>query len=161
MTYDLDGLSYLLDLTNVGIAGESTAIGDAIIQAIDTLSYGEAQSKVMVLLSDGYHNAGRNSPKFAVSQAKAKGIKIYTIGIGKSSDYDVTLLETIAKQTDAKSYPASSSEALAEVYAEIHALEPSAIRSENYLSQGVLIVLPLSLVFFLLLGWILWDRRGL
>ena len=160
LTYDLESLSYLLDMTNVGLAGESTALGDAIMQSIRTLSYGEAKNKAIILLTDGYHNAGQHSPKEAVKKAKALGIKIYTIGIGKKSDYDVSLLETIAKESGAKNYAASSAKALSQIYKEINALEPSAIRSENYLNQRLLILYPLALVFILLLLWVLWSKRG-
>lgn len=159
LTYDLTSLSLLLNMTNVGIAGESTAIGDAIMQAIHTLSFGEAENRAIILLTDGYHNAGAYSPKVAVQTAKEKNIKIYTIGIGKKSDYDAALLETIAKESGAKSYAATSAKALKSIYKEINSLEPSAIRSENYLNQKLLIVLPLGIVFVLLLLWILWDRR--
>ncbi|RLA70231.1 MAG: hypothetical protein DRG09_03735 [Epsilonproteobacteria bacterium] len=162
LTYDLESLSYLLEMTNVGLAGESTAIGDAIMQSIRTLSYGEADNKAIVLITDGYHNAGHTSPKAAVSKAKSLGIKVYTIGIGEKSDYDASLLETIAKQSGAKSYAASSSKALGEIYEEINTLEPSAIRSENYLNQRLLIMYPLILVFILLLLWVLGtQRRGI
>lgn len=159
LTYDLDSLSYLLKMTNVGIAGESTAIGEAIMQALRTLSFGQAKSKVIILLTDGYHNAGVTSPKTAVEKAKALGVKIYTIGIGKKRDYDASLLETIAKETGAKSYAATSSEALTKVYDEINALEPSSIRSENYLNQKLLILFPLGIVFALLFAWTLWGLR--
>lgn len=160
LTYDLDALKYLLKMTNVGIAGESTAIGDAIMQALRTLSFGQAKNKVIILLTDGYHNAGETSPKTAVEKAKALGVKIYTIGIGQKRDYDVSLLETIAKETGAKSYAATSSEALTKVYDEINALEPSSIRSENYLNQKLLILFPLGVVFVLLLLWTLWLQRS-
>ena len=160
LTYDLDALTYLLDMTNVGIAGESTAIGDAIMQSIRTLSFGEAKNRAIILLTDGYHNAGTTSPKIAVEKAKALGIKVYTIGIGKKSDYDVALLETIAKETGAKSYAASSAKALSLIYDEINTLEPSHIRSENYLNQKLLILFPLGLVFILLLTWTLWKERS-
>lgn len=159
LTYDLESLTQLLQMANVGIAGESTAIGDAIIQAIHTLSFGEAKNKAIILLTDGYHNAGKISPKVAVKTAKEKGIKIYTIGIGKESNYDVALLETIAKESGANSYAASSAEALKDIYKEINKLEPSAIRSENYLNQRLLIELPLSISFILLLLWVLWSKR--
>ena len=160
LTYDLGSLSYLLEMTNVGLAGESTALGDAIMQSIRTLSYGQAKHKAIILLTDGYHNAGKSSPKEAVKKAKEAGIKIYTIGIGKKSDYDVSLLETIAKQSGAKSYTASSAKALSQIYKEINALEPSAIRSENYLNQRLLILYPLGLVFILLLLWVLSTKRS-
>lgn len=159
LTYDLESLSYLLSLTNVGLAGESTAIGEAIMQAIRTLSYGEAKQKVIILLTDGYHNAGKTAPKTAVEKAKSLGIKIYTIGIGKRSDYDLPLLEMIAEETGGKNYAATSAEELSEVYKELNKLEPSAIRSENYLQQQLLILYPLGFAFVLLLLWVLLTYR--
>jgi len=160
LTYDLEALSFLLEMTTVGLAGESTAIGDAIMQSIRTLSFGKAENKAIILLTDGYHNAGRTSPKQAVEKAKKSGIKIYTIGIGKKSDYDASMLETIAKESGGKSYAASSSEALTKVYQEIETLEPSPIRSENYLNQKILLFFPLALVFLLLFLWIIYQKRS-
>jgi len=160
LTYDLEALSFLLGMTTVGLAGESTAIGDAIMQSIRTLSFGEAKNKAIILLTDGYHNAGRTSPKQAVDKAKELGIKIYTIGIGKKSDYDVAMLKTIAKESGGKSYSASSAEALSKVYKEIDRLEPSPIRSENYLNQKILLFFPLALVFLLLFLWIIYQKRS-
>ncbi len=159
LTYDLETLSYLFKMTNVGIAGQSTAIGDGIMQSIQTLSYGDAKNKAIILLTDGYHNAGSNSPKFAVQKAKAIGIKIYTIGLGNKSDYDASLLQTIAKETGGKSYSASSSKELSSIYKEIDKLEPSPIRSENYLNQRLLILYPLGIVFMLLLFWVIVKGR--
>ena len=160
LTYDLASLSYLLEMTNVGLAGESTAIGDAITQSLLALKYGEAKSKVIVLLTDGYHNAGKNSPKAAVKNAKDSGIRVYTIGIGKKSNYDVALLETIAKETGALSYAATSASELSKIYESIDTLEPSPIRSEHYLNKQLLIIYPLSLVFILLLLWVFRNLRS-
>ena len=160
LTYDLDALSYLLDMTNVGLAGESTAIGDAVMQSIRTLSIGEAENKAVILLTDGYHNAGSTSPKEATQKAKALGIRIYTIGIGKKSDYDAALLETMAKESGGKSYSADSAEALNKVFSEINALEPSKIRGENYLNRKLLIFFPLAFALVLLLLWTFYLARG-
>jgi Ca-activated chloride channel family protein len=159
LTYDLESLNYLLEMTTVGLAGESTAIGDALMQAIRTLSFGEAKNRAIILLTDGFHNAGRTPPSLAVKKAKNLGIKIYTIGIGKKSDYDVALLETIAKATAAKSYHASKASELRKIYEEIDQLEPSPIRSENYLNQRLLSFFPLCVVLLLLLLWILYPKR--
>ncbi len=158
LTYDLEALNYLLQLTDVSIAGESTAIGDAIMQSIDTLKFGEAKERVIVLISDGYHNAGRYSPQQAVKKAKELNIKIYTIGVGKKSDYDVAMLEKIAKETGAKSFSAKSKEELKMVYREIEKLEPSPIRSENYLNKKLLTTPILSLISLLLAIWLLIHR---
>jgi Ca-activated chloride channel family protein len=161
LTYDLEALESMLQMTTVGIAGESTAIGDALMQAMRTLSYGEAESKAVILLTDGYHNAGKISPKAAVAKAKSKGIRIYTIGVGKRSDYDAALLETIARESGGKSYAAASAAELKEVYKERDRLEPSPVRGENYLNQRVLILFPLGMAFLLLLGWVLYPKRAL
>ncbi len=160
LTYDLEALNYMLSMTTVGVAGESTAIGDAIMQSLRTLSFGEAKSKVIILLTDGYHNAGEHSPKQAVAKAKELGVKIYTVGIGKKSDYDVSMLETIAKESGAKSYAAASAKELESVFEDIAKLEPSNIKSENYLNKKLLILFPLLVIFGLLLTWVLYLRRN-
>ena len=159
ITYDLKSLSYLLDMTTVAIAGDSTAIADSILQSIQTLSFGDSKKKAIILLTDGYHNAGKISPKTAVAEAKKLGIKIYTIGVGQKSDYDHSLLITISRETNAKSYSANSAEQLLRVYKDIDNLEPSPIRSESYLNKKLQIVYPLILVFGLLLLWVFRSER--
>ncbi len=152
LTYDLKALNEMFDLmSSVGIAGTSTAIGDALIQGLDTLKVGKAKSKVLVILTDGVHNAGENSPHQAVLLAKEQGVKIYTIGIGKKEDYDVKLLTKLAQETKAKSFFCKDSDALKEVYEEIDKLEPSHIRSEEYLQREMLFLYPLLLAMALLL----------
>ncbi len=160
LTYDLDGLSHLLEMTDVGVAGESTAIGDAIMQSIHTLSFGQAENRAIILLTDGYHNAGKTSPRDAVKLAKEKKIKIYTIGIGKSSEYDVALLRTIAWESGGQHYGATSADKLKKVYETIDKLEPSPIRSENFLKRKLLSGYPVGLAFLLLLTWVVWQRKG-
>jgi len=155
LTYDLKGLSEMFDLmSDVGIAGTSTAIGDALMQGLYTLEAGEAKSKVLILLTDGQHNAGKNSPHQAVTLAKQRGVKVYTIGIGKKGDYDEELLSTIAKESEAKSFFASTADELEDVYKEIEELEPSKIASEQYLNKEEYFSYPLFLamlgLFFLL-----------
>lgn len=160
LTYDLGSLSYMLDMTAVGVAGESTAIGDAIMQSIHTLSFGSAEKRAIILLTDGYHNAGVSAPSMAVDRAKKEGIKIYTIGIGKSNDYDRALLETIARESGGKSYAANSAEGLKKIYRDIDSLEPSPIRSENFLNRYMLFYYPLLLAFGLLFFWVMLQRRS-
>ena len=159
LTYDLEGLSHLLNMTDVGVAGESTAIGDAIIQSIKTLSFGSARSKAIILLTDGFHNAGKISPRKAVEAAVREKIKIYTIGIGKPGDYDVSLLKAIARESGGKHYSAASAEDLEKAYLDIDKLEPSPIRNENYLNQRLLSGYPAGLAFLLILFWTIQSRR--
>ena len=151
LTYDLKALNEMFELmSHVGIAGTSTAIGDALIQGLSTLKSGEAKSKVLILLTDGVHNAGKASPREAVTLAQEKGVKVYTIGIGKKADYDVSLLNNIAKDSGGKSFFCQNADELESVYENIAKLEPSPIRSEQYLNKEQLAIYPLLLVLVLL-----------
>ena len=147
-------------MTNVGIAGESTAIGDALMQSLRALSYGHAKQKAIILITDGYHNAGTHAPKEAVEKAKKAKIKIYTIGLGKATEYDRSLLERIAKETSAKSYAANSAKSLKRIYEEIDKLEPSPLPSEAFLGYQLLHPILLWFALILLAGWTLWDERS-
>ncbi len=160
LTYDLSALEEMFDLTSsVGIAGTSTAIGDAIWQSIITLNAGEAKSKVIILLTDGKHNAGVHSPREAVNEARRRGIKIYTIGIGKKGEYDKELLSTIAKDSKGESFFASNSRELKKIYKKIDKLEPSPIRSNEYLNKQKLFIYPLLLATLLIFILILRDEE--
>jgi Ca-activated chloride channel family protein len=160
LTYDLKALNEMFELmSDVGIAGTSTAIGDALMQGLSTLKSGEAKSKVLILLTDGVHNAGKSSPREAVTLAQQKGVKIYTIGIGKKENYDVSLLNDIAKDSGAKSFFCQNADELENVYESIALLEPSPIRSEQYLNKNQLTVYPLLLVFLLLTFMIFRDEE--
>ncbi|MBN2824531.1 MAG: VWA domain-containing protein [Campylobacterales bacterium] len=152
LTYDLKGLGEMLVLmSSVGIAGDSTAIGEAIFQALEALKDSQTKNKVIVLLSDGVHNAGSISPKDAVAMAAKQGITIYTIGIGEG--YDKEMLTTIANESKGKSFEAKSAKDLEVVFDKIDALQPSPLRSEGGLNVKKLHFYPLLLAI-LLLGYL-------
>ena len=151
LTYDMKAVAFLLDYLAVGIAGENTAIGDAIAEATRLLEKGDAKNKVMLLMTDGQQNSGAVSPKEAVSRALKAGIKIYTIGIGKAGEYDKSLLERISKDSNAKMFSAENADELSKVYDEIDTLEPSLIHSEHYLNKRPYYMYPLVLAMMLLL----------
>ena len=158
LTYDMKAVSFLLDFLEVGIAGENTAIGDGIATATTLLEHGNAKNRVMILITDGYQNSGTTSIKKAIEKAKKLDIKIYTIGIGKAQDFDVKLLKRIANETDAKMFEAKDASELLNVYETLDSLEPSAIKSQQYLNKKMLYFYPLSLAMLLLL--FLLAKRG-
>jgi len=156
LTYDLSGLGEMLHLmSSVGIAGDSTAIGEALFQSIQALKNSPTQNKVIVLLSDGVHNAGSISPKDAVEIAKKQGIKIYTIGIGEG--YDKEMMKLIAKNSKGKSFDAKNSKDLKTVFEQIDRLEPSPLRSKGGLNAEKLHIYPL-IVAILLLGYLVFRE---
>ena len=158
ITYDMNSLLFMLDFLEVGMAGNSTAIGDGIARSLELLKKSKAKNKVIVLITDGYQNSGSTKIKDAVKSAKGQHIKIYTIGIGKDGDYDKKLLKKIAKDTNGLMFSAKDEEALQAVYAKLNTLEPSAIRSQHYLNKQMLFTYPLTFAILLLL-YLLSKRR--
>ena len=162
LTYDLKALNEMFELmSDIGIAGTSTAIGDALHEGLKTLKSGEARSKVLVLLTDGVHNAGRTSPREAINLLKKKGVKVYAIGIGKKENYDASMLYDIAKDSGGKSFFCQNADELKVVYKNIAILEPSPIRSEQYLNKNELFIYPLALALLLLTFLLFRNDEGL
>ena len=161
LSYDMGSVAFLLDFFDVGIAGDSTAIGEGLATAVKILKKGEAKEKVIILITDGFQNSGSVSVKEAVKRAKKAHVRIYTIGIGDSSTFDANLLHLIAKNSGGKMFAAKNAKMLQDVYKEINKLEPSAIRSKHYLNKQNLYMYPLSLAFLLLLYLTLKRKRKL
>lgn len=150
LTLDYDVLLDFLD--DIQLADESwgngTAIGLAIITACNRLRDSDAESKIVVLLTDGANNAGEIDPLTAADVAGALGIRVYTIGIGKrrpsarsgrggrEQEFDEEALQRIASRTDGKYYHATSREKLAEIYREIGELETTEITSEIHVDYS-------------------------
>jgi len=152
VTYDLVALKEILHLSDVAIAGESTAIGEGIYQSLRTLKFGKAKKKAIILITDGYQNAGSVSIKDAVEMAKREGVKIYTIGIGKKGMFDEKLLKKISAETGGQTFSAVNSDDLKSVFSKIDSLEPSPIRSHMLVNKKMLYIYPLILGMILLIG---------
>ena len=82
LTLDQNILQSFLRKLDIGMAGDSTAIGSAIGIAVKRLKDLKSDSKLIILLTDGRNNAGNLAPLQAAQTAKAFGIKIHTIGVG-------------------------------------------------------------------------------
>jgi Ca-activated chloride channel family protein len=82
LTLDKGLLLDLVTRMEIGMAGDRTAIGSAIAVGGKRLKDLKAKSKILILLTDGRHNAGVLMPNEAADAVQALGIKIYAIGIG-------------------------------------------------------------------------------
>jgi Ca-activated chloride channel family protein len=131
---------------------DGTAIGDGMVLAIERLREAAGTSKVMILLTDGSHNAGDVEPIQAAQIAGGLGIRIYTIGAGTrgialmptrardgSINYaptqvfiDEYTLERIADMTGGRYYRATDAAALRSIYGEIDRLEKARHVAESY-----------------------------
>ncbi len=140
LTFDRKVVGQLLNEAQVGLTGQKTAIGDAIAVAVKRLKDRPADSRVLVLLTDGASNAGTMDPLQAAKLAKDLGIRIYTIGVGAgpqaidtgfgrqivdlSRDLDEVTLKKIADETGGRYFRARDVAGLSRIYSEIDRLEP-------------------------------------
>ncbi len=160
-TPDLETVNTLLDEAAVGMAGQTTAIGKAIVRGIDLFENDSIDTKVMLLLTDGVDSGQGILPLDAAEMAKRDSIKVYTIGIGDpnsaNSDLDEVTLEEIADITGANYYRAIDSEKLNAIYSTLNELEPIEYEEEAYKPRTYLYPYPLGaglvlLMLYLLLG---------
>ncbi len=97
----------------------STAIGDGAQQSLDLITAlgDKVTQEAIILLSDGQTNSG-SDPATAAANAKARGVKIYTIALGASADG--ATLASMATTTGGKFYAAANSLGLVDIYTRIY-----------------------------------------
>ncbi len=135
---DYAALDRMIADLDSGLLPDGTGIGVGLADALNMLQDSTAASRIVILLTDGEHNADSISPEAAADLAVALKIRVYTIGVtsGESpfsrQEIDEALLQEIADRTNARYFAASSPQALADVYEEIGKLETSRISRESF-----------------------------
>ena len=161
LTFDRKTVRTLLMETPLGIAGGKTAIGDAIGLAVKRLQSRPADSRVLILLTDGQNNIGEVTPLQAAKIAAQEGVKIYTIGFGAeemqipgllfnrtvnpSSELDSQTLIEIAELTGGIYQRARSAAELQAIYTVLDELEPIEQDQETFRPVMSLFYWPLAL----------------
>lgn len=158
VTYEKEIIAEMIGYLSHGMAGQNTAIGEGVAQAVRALKDSKAKSKVIILLTDGEHNSGAISPKEAVEMARKAGVKLYTIGIGEKGEFDSKLLAQMAKDGEGEYFSAMNEKELADVYAQIDTLERSRIKSAKHTFAEHYYQWPLSGALVLIL-WMMSKRR--
>lgn len=175
LSFDKQTLRSLFSEINAGIAGETTAIGDALTMAVQDVSGVPNDSKIVILLSDGYDNASVVPVEKALEIAKKQNVKVYTVGVGSdvqmantfmglvpvnpSADLDEKVLKRIAKQTGGKYFRAKSTKQLQEVYEDINSLERVKAEDITARPRVELFYLPLLIAMGFLLAAFTQKRR--
>jgi Ca-activated chloride channel family protein len=147
LTTDHRAMRAFLDQVDIGMAGQSTAIGDAIAIAAQRMKSLEAPERVVILLTDGDSRIGMD-PREAAKAAAALDIKVYTIGMGsdggggmlggmfgRASSLDESTLRDIARLTDARYFRADDTQSLSEVYATIDELEKTTAEVQEFVHR--------------------------
>lgn len=171
LTFDRKTVHTLLEESFIGMAGEATAIGDAIGLAVKRLRNNPAEQRVLILLTDGANTAGSVAPLKATELAANEGLKIYTIGVGAdemivrdffgsrrvnpSTDLDETTLKAIADKTGGSYFRARDTDELEKIYAELDRLEPVEKDVQYFRPNTELYPWPAGLALLLATGLIL------
>lgn len=162
-------------LGQVELAGDlglddGTAIGLGIANAANMLTNSDAESKIIILLTDGVNNSGQIDPLTAAEAAKAIGIKVYTIGAGRpgqvpvpvqslfggsqvvyqESMLDEDTLRQVADITGGQYFRAEDTQGLRAVYDEINNMEKSQVEVQvynQYHELAGLLLVPAVLIF--------------
>ncbi len=159
LTTDLETINWLLDETEVGMAGQMTSIGEAIAFGIKIFRQDTIKQRVMLLMTDGVDGGTDISPLDAAAAAKRDSVTIYTLGIGNSTSggyaIDETLLTQIAETTGGKYFRADSQSEMKEVYSELNKLQPIVYEENTYKPVVLLYMYPLGLAIGLILVYYL------
>jgi Ca-activated chloride channel homolog len=170
-TQDLTTAEQLLAQTEVGMAGQQTAIGDTIGLAIRTLEKSTAKQKLLILLTDGNDTASRVPPEHAADIARQNGVVVYTIGVGDpaasgENRVDLSVLRNVAGTTQGRFFRAEDGAQLEAIYADIDKLAPAQLDTLSWRPKLPLFQWPLGaavvLTVLLWLGLLAaseWDRR--
>ena len=164
LTFDRKTVKQLLNEAAIGLAGQQTAIGDAIGLAIKRLQQQPEKNRVLILLTDGANTAGNVDPMKAADLAAAEGIRIYTIGVGAKtqlvrtpfgvqqiagSDLDEPLMKAIAKKTGGEYFRATDLKSLQRIYALLDEIEPLSEDKLSYRPVDELYQWPLGAALLL------------
>lgn len=151
LTIDHTVLLNLFKDIQPGIIQDGTAIGLGLANAVSRIKDSQAQSKVIILLTDGVNNAGEIAPVTAAEIAKTFGIRVYAIGVGTRGkapfpfqtafgiqyqdvdvDIDEPTLKQIAATTGGQYFRATDNASLKEIYSEIDKMEKTKISVQQY-----------------------------
>lgn len=177
LTIDYSVLRNLLSDIKTGMIMDGTAIGNGIANGINRLKNSDAESRVIILLTDGVNNAGEVDPMSAAEIASTFGIRIYTIGVGTRGEapypvqtpfgtryqmvpveIDEALLKKIAATTGGEYFRATNNKTLEEIYNKIDKLEKTKIEITSYKNAAELFPFWLLIGFALLLIELLVSR---
>lgn len=164
LSLDRKTVHIFLEEAQIGLAGKSTAIGDAIGLAVKRLKEQEQDNRVLVLLTDGSNTSGNVDPLKAADLAAQESIKIYTIGVGGNGsnvrsvfavggrgEIDETTLQAISDKTGGRFFRANDTKSLESIYQLLDKIEPVSDETKHWRPVEERYRLPLAIAFILTL----------
>ena len=161
LTFEKKFLQDIIAMQRLGVAGKRTAINDSLAQTYNMLSNSKAKSKIAILLTDGIDNMSKVPLEEIKSLIEKSPVKLYTIGIGSSRDYDGRYLQELADAGKGQAFGARDAKTLSQIYAKIDELEASKIEDKKFVKHTYLYIFPLFVsILSLLLFVYIRNMRG-
>lgn len=160
LSFDHLSSASLLDSIKKGVAGNKTAMYDALFLSARLLKDSKAKEKVVILLTDGFNTAGQIPLEVALNAIADEKLKVFTVGIGRQGDYDAKVLKLIAQKSGGEFFSARNSENLEKIYAHIDRLQKSELRAKPEFNNNYLYMYPLGLALMFLFVYLLLHVRG-
>ncbi|MCH9740794.1 MAG: VWA domain-containing protein [Epsilonproteobacteria bacterium] len=161
LTFETKFLEQIIAMQRIGVAGKRTAINDSLVQTYNMLSKSKAKSKIAILLTDGVDNMSKVPFSDVKSLVEKSKVKLYTIGIGSSRDYDGRYLQALADAGNGQAFGARNAQMLSEIYDKIDEMEASKIEDKKYVKHTYLYIYPLFIsIISLLLFIYVRNMRG-
>jgi Ca-activated chloride channel family protein len=161
LTFDLRAVAEMVDETFIGLAGEGTALGDAIALGVARLRAMQRDERVMILLTDGSSTDGIVTVPDAARLARQHGVRVHAIGIGAprigvdlrpGEGLDEDALKLVAAASGGRYFRADDRAALERIYEALEAIEPLALDERHYRPTSELYAWPLGLALALALA---------
>ena len=169
LSVDRFAVRQLLDGVVPGIAGQGTALGNAIALGVKKLRERPEGSRVMILIADGDNSAGGFAPLESATLARLSGVRIYVVGVGSKQESipiledgsvryrdDLTMdedtLERIAEMSGGAYFRATDTRALEEISERVSQLEKTEAESRTAFLPTPLYRIPLGVALMALLG---------
>lgn len=135
LTFDVDAVAETVEGMVIGISGRATNMSDALGLALKRFETSEAESQVVILLSDGANNAGAATPRDVAKLAAERGVRIHTIAMSpvdladdpdERGAVDTVTLAAVADLSGGEMFRVRTTEDLRAVVEAIDRLEPTA-----------------------------------
>lgn len=159
LTYDKKIFREILKRIYPGIAGEATAIYDALFLSTNLFKNSKAKNKIIILITDGMDNSSITPKDLVIKTLKNEHIKVYAIGIGRN--VNINDLEKIAKKTGGKFYYIQNANELKKVYDDINRLEKSEIKTKIVIEKKYYFQIPLILAIIFFVFFLYNYRRSI
>lgn len=160
-SFDTDAIAQNIQELVIGISGRATNISDAVGISLKRLETSDAETKVIILLSDGVNNAGAATPRDVAGLASRMGVRIHTIALGPIAlgeteeirgAVDVQTLQAMADISGGEMFRVRTTEDLQDAARTLDSLEPTARSGLSAQTYNELWIWPALLAGLISLG---------